>query len=298
MNALTANEIWKLIERSKNVENVIISKWIFKVKYIFTKKIDRYKARLVVRSFNQMQNIDYDEIFSSTLRLKLLQMLLAFAAHFDYEIKQMSVSNAYFKKILKKDIYMKIFKNYVISNDSANNQSNKKTKNRILRLLRLFYEFKQFDWKWNFKAKNHLKIINFQSINSDDCVFFDKSKRIILILYVDDLLIFFQSVENINTMKKKLFQKFRMKNMKRIIFILNIRIKRNTDKKFIAIYQIIYIKIFFHEYEIKDAHLMIIFIDDYLLLTLSDTTEARIDQRKYQKKSVISCTQWLLFVQI
>ena len=129
-----------------------------------------------------------------------------------------------------------------------------------------------------------MKIINFQSINFDDCVFFDKSKRIILILYVDDLLIFFQSVENINTMKKKLFQKFRMKNMKRIIFILNIRIKRDTDRKFIVINQIIYIKIFFHEYEMKDAHSMIIFIDDYLSLILSNAIETRIDQRKYQKK--------------
>ena len=122
-----------------------------------------------------------------------------------------------------------------------------------------------------------MKIINFQSINSDDCVFFDKSKQIILILYVDDLLIFFQSVKNINTMKKKLFQKFRMKNMKRVIFILNIRIKRDTDKKFIVINQIIYIKKFLHEYEMKDAHLMIIFIDDYLSLISSNAIEARID---------------------
>ena len=94
-----------------------------------------------------MQNIDYDEFFSLTLHLKSLRMLFAFAAHFDYEIKQMNVSNAYFKKNLKKIIYMKIFESYVISNDSINNQSNKKTKNRILCLLRSFYEFKQFDRK-------------------------------------------------------------------------------------------------------------------------------------------------------
>ena len=85
-------------------------------------------------------------------------------------------------------------------------------------------------------------------------------------------------------MKKKLFQKFRMKNIKRIIFILNIRIKRDTNKKFIVINQIIYIKKFLHEYEIKNVHSMIIFIDDYLSLTSSDAIETRIDQRKYQKK--------------
>ena len=146
-----------------------------------------------------------------------------------------------------------------------------------MRLLRSFYKFKQFDRKWNFKTKNHLKIINYQLINFDNCVFFDKSKRIILIFYVDDLLIFFQSVKNINMMKKKLFQKFRMKNIKRIIFILNIRIKRDTNKKFIVINQIIYIKKFLHEYEIKNVHSMIIFIDDYLSLISSDAIEARIN---------------------
>ena len=94
-----------------------------------------------------MQNIDFEKNFLSTLRLELLQMLLVFAAHFGYEIKQMNVSNAYFKKNLKEIIYMKISENYVISNDSKSSQSNKKTKNQILRLLRSLYEFKQSDRK-------------------------------------------------------------------------------------------------------------------------------------------------------
>ena len=143
MNALIINQIWKLIERSSNVENIIISKWIFKIKYIFTNKIDRYKTRLVIRDFSQMQNIDFETIFSPTLRLELFRMLLVFAAYFDYKIKQMNVSNAYLKKNLKKLIYMKISENYVISNSSESSQSNKKTNNQILRFLHSFYEFKQ-----------------------------------------------------------------------------------------------------------------------------------------------------------
>ena len=231
-----------------------------------------------------MQNIDFEKKFSSTLRLESFRMLLVFAVHFDYEIKQMNVPNAYFKKNLKKIIYMKIFENHVISNSSKSNQSNKKTKNQILRFLRSFYEFKQSGRKWNFKTKNHLRIIGFKSINSNNCVFFDQSRRIILILYVDDLLIFSQSAKNINTMKNELFQKFSMKNIKKIIFILDIRIKRDINKKLIAIDQIIYIKKFLHEYEMKKTHAMIILIDDYQSLTSSDAIKAHIDQRKYQKQ--------------
>ena len=75
-----------------------------------------------------------------------------------------------------------------------------------------------------------------------------------------------------------------MKNIKRIIFILNIRIKCDIDKKLIVINQIIYIKNFFHKYEMKNAHSMIIFIDDYLSLISSNAIKIRINQRKYQKR--------------
>ena len=60
---------------------------MFKMKYIQTEHIDRYKTRLIIKNFDQMQDIDYKKIFSSTLRLEFLRMLFAFTANFEYEIK-------------------------------------------------------------------------------------------------------------------------------------------------------------------------------------------------------------------
>ena len=60
---------------------------MFKMKYTQTGHIDRYKAQLIVKSFSQMQGIDYEKFFSSTLRLEFLRMLLAFTANFEYKIK-------------------------------------------------------------------------------------------------------------------------------------------------------------------------------------------------------------------
>ena len=101
----------------------------------------------MIKDFSQLQNIDFEKKISSTLRLESIQMLLVFAAHFDYKIEQMNVPNAYLKKNLKKIIYMKISEGYVISNNSKNSQSNKKTKNQVLRFLRPLYEFKQSNRK-------------------------------------------------------------------------------------------------------------------------------------------------------
>ena len=88
---------------------------MFKMKYTQTEHIDRYKTRLIIKNFNQMQSIDYEKFFSSTLRLEFLRMLLAFTANFEYKIKQMNVSNAYLKKELKEIIYVKISERYQFS---------------------------------------------------------------------------------------------------------------------------------------------------------------------------------------
>jgi hypothetical protein len=45
-----------------------------------------YKARFVVKGFKQIHGIDYDETFSPIVTLKFVQILLAIAACFDYEI--------------------------------------------------------------------------------------------------------------------------------------------------------------------------------------------------------------------
>ena len=107
---------------------------MFKVKYTQIGHIDRYKARLITKGFSQVQSIDFEKTFSSTLRLESLRMLLAFTTHFDYEVEQMDVPDAYFKKDLKENIYMKIFKIYDVLSSSFSH---------ILKLLKPLYGLKQ-----------------------------------------------------------------------------------------------------------------------------------------------------------
>ena len=114
-----------------------MSKWVFKIKYISTDHIDRYKTQLIIKNFNQMQSINFEKTFSSILKLESFRMLLAFSAHFDYEMKQLNVSNAYLKRDLKKTIYMKISNNYAIQKGDQSNDL------KILKLFRPLYGLKQ-----------------------------------------------------------------------------------------------------------------------------------------------------------
>ncbi|UYV76293.1 hypothetical protein LAZ67_13003282, partial [Cordylochernes scorpioides] len=74
--SLAKNEVWEIVkENEASNKKILTSKWLFKVK-----EDGRYKARLVVRGFEQEAGIDYDETFSpviSTVSLRIYFALMA-----------------------------------------------------------------------------------------------------------------------------------------------------------------------------------------------------------------------------
>jgi hypothetical protein len=60
----------------------------------------------VVKGFNQIHGIGYDETFSPVTMLRFVRILLAIAAYFDYEIWQMDVKIAFLNGNLTEDAYM------------------------------------------------------------------------------------------------------------------------------------------------------------------------------------------------
>lgn len=67
-DALLANKTWRLIPPDGK-KNVIDCKWVYKVKRKADGSIDRYKARLVAKSFKQRYGIDYEDTFSPVVKI-------------------------------------------------------------------------------------------------------------------------------------------------------------------------------------------------------------------------------------
>ena len=68
--------------------------------------METYKAHLVVKDYRQHFGIDYNEIFSLVVMLKSIRIMLAIAAHLDYEIWQMDVKTAFLNGELEEELYM------------------------------------------------------------------------------------------------------------------------------------------------------------------------------------------------
>ncbi|KAL0421888.1 UNVERIFIED_CONTAM: Retrovirus-related Pol polyprotein from transposon RE1 [Sesamum latifolium] len=70
-------------------------------------ELDRYKARLVARGYNQVEGEDYLESFSPVAKAVSVRLLLVVASSCAWPIHQVDINNAFLHGFLDEDIYMK-----------------------------------------------------------------------------------------------------------------------------------------------------------------------------------------------
>ena len=273
LHALIANGTW-IIVRLPPDRRAITSKWVFKVKYTPTGLVDRFKARLVARGFTQKYGFDYEETFSPTLRMESLRMLLSLAIRFGLYVEQMDVPNAYLRGDLDEEVYMEIPEGLDLPPNTP--------KGMVLRLLKGLYGLKQSGRIWNKKIKAFLISIGFIQLTADNCVYINHSTKVIISLYVDDLLIFSRTMAPINSVKKQLHEEYNMKDLGPVKQILGIRVRKEESR--LALDQTQYINNFLKEYSMDEARTVQTPIDGYEALTPARPEEERTNQLDYQKR--------------
>ncbi|GJU93983.1 uncharacterized mitochondrial protein-like protein [Tanacetum coccineum] len=69
LSALESNSTWELTFLPPN-KQAIGSKWVFRIKYNANVTVERYKARIVAKGFNQKEGIDYIETFAPVAKMR------------------------------------------------------------------------------------------------------------------------------------------------------------------------------------------------------------------------------------
>jgi hypothetical protein len=85
----------------------ITCKWVYKVKTRSDDSLERYKARLVARGFQQEHGRDYDETFAPVAHITTIHTLLIVASIRGWSISQLDVKNAFLNGELHEDVYMR-----------------------------------------------------------------------------------------------------------------------------------------------------------------------------------------------
>ena len=103
MGNMYEKKVWNLIDLPDD-QLAIENKWIFKRKTDVDSSVTIYKARIVEKSFRQVQGVDYYKIFSLVAMLKSARIMLAITTF--YEIWQMDVKTTFLNRFLKEELYM------------------------------------------------------------------------------------------------------------------------------------------------------------------------------------------------
>jgi len=81
MSHLKANETWRPVKRPVDAL-VLRGRWVYKIK-MKPDGLILYKARWVVRGFEQIYGIKFDEFFASVVKSMSFKTLFAMMAYFD-----------------------------------------------------------------------------------------------------------------------------------------------------------------------------------------------------------------------
>ena len=101
---MSYNKVWSSVDLLDGCRP-IGCKWVFKTKFDAKGHVERYKAILVAKGYNQREGIDFKETFSPVSTKESLCIIMAIMAHFDLELHQMDVSTTFLNGNLVEDVY-------------------------------------------------------------------------------------------------------------------------------------------------------------------------------------------------
>jgi hypothetical protein len=115
----------------------ITCRWVYDLKRNAKGEIILFKARLVVHGYKQLEGIDFNKTFSSTVQVRTFRVLMSLAVERGLKITQYDISNAFLNGALEEEIYMEWPPGYP-----------SKDKGTVVKLLKGLYGLKQASRIW------------------------------------------------------------------------------------------------------------------------------------------------------
>lgn len=131
VDSLVTNGTWTLMDLFSNAY-ALGGKWVYKIKRGPQGEVARYKARWVVRGFEQREGIDFNETFASVVKLMSYKAIFVLTAALNWELEQMDVKIVFLYGNVEEVIYVTQPTGFEVDN-----------KRKVCRLKKALYGLKQ-----------------------------------------------------------------------------------------------------------------------------------------------------------
>lgn len=180
MNSLKENNTFTLTTLPEG-KRAVGGRWVYAIKENPDGRV--YKARYVAKGYSQVAGIDYNETFSPTADITSVRVLMQLAAQYNLKLHQMDVKTAYLHAPIDCEIYMKQPEGFEVESKTG--------EELVCKLSKSLYGLKQSGRNWNKMLHDFLIENDFVQNSADYCVYSKQTdkERVILIIWVDDLII-------------------------------------------------------------------------------------------------------------
>ena len=156
----------------------------------------------------------------------------------------MDVKGAYLNGHLKEEIYMKQPAGF---DDGTG---------CVCHLLKMLYGLKQAGNTWNTEFDNTMKDLAYENTKSNYCCYCRRQGEnfVIVLIWVDDLVTFTNSVNKSDQVKQELKGKFEIKSLSEPSMLLGMKVSHDKEKQVIKLSQTHYINKILNRMGLQDAN--------------------------------------------
>ena len=218
--------------------------------------VQSYRVRIVAGSHKQIEGVNYTETFLAAAKMPTVHVVLANAAHQDWEIEHVDVKSAYLNAPLNKVIYMKPPRGVLKLGQEG----------KVLRLLKGLYGLKQAGRGWCMEmAGVFMNKLGFRRSAIDHSVFYQKSgeEHTIVVVAMDDMAVTSRRSVDAEHFKSNIKQFWDITDHGPIKWFLGFEIRRDSTSRTVLINQCAYIEAMVDKFRLTRAKKTLIPIDPH-----------------------------------
>lgn len=224
-NSLLVNNTWELSKAPPGVKPLGL-KWVYRIKRDTAGNIERYKARIVAKGYEQQHGIDYDEVFAPVSKYSSFRTFLAKAAAEDLELDVIDIKTAFLQGNLEEDIWVEQPPGYELGEPGLS-----------LKLNKSLYGLKQAPRCWHQRLHQELQAMCFKASEADPGLYISTDPKVtaFILVYVDDLALAVNGKDAMVKIKSDLLKVFDGRDLGPINSYLGISVQRDRAAGTISI---------------------------------------------------------------